>query len=114
MTTQEVLAMLKDHLRNDPDAANTWDVLTALRGPDEENESVKNATTEVIRHKLLGDVGILTGEFQSQRSWTGFHLCPDSPNSAKLRSTIDYYGHFSGHVERAFKVLGLKWSEVNS
>lgn len=35
-------------------ASDLWDVMTALRGPDNEDEDIKRATTEVIRWHLLG------------------------------------------------------------
>ncbi len=92
-----------------------WDILTALRGPDQsafarssdgsrsviDSDTVKDATTAVVRDALgltplRGLVGIVSG-------------C-DAPELAKVRSDIgDNFGHFLAHVRAAFDALDLKW-----
>lgn len=76
MTTKEVLAVVVEHLNNASceDARDLWNVLTALRGPDDGDEKLKWETTAVIRgavgldgsradksHRLAGGAFVLTG-----------------------------------------------------
>lgn len=82
-----------------------WWVLTALRGPDNDNEYQKNATTGVIRHAagLRGGVG------------NGATTNPDSHDALVHRtnsfSPNDY--HFKLHAKKAFETLGLDWDRIN-
>lgn len=79
-----------------------WDVLTALRGPDVQNEEVKRATTGVIRYFLLG--ASVPGCTTSN---------PDAPELAAVRRKL-VDSHFTGHARKAFRVLGLKWRSCNA
>lgn len=83
-----------------------WDILTALRGPDntvmESYSAIKAATTAVIRWHVFG--WNVAGNTQ-----------PDSAVSVAVRKTIcvDRENHFGLHAYNAFKALGLKWDELN-
>jgi hypothetical protein len=98
-------------------AKSLWDILTALRGPDNSDQtfSTKVATTCVIRSKSLPKT------FNSHSTITKNSFISaiaisnnDSPRSLKSRSEFMYpYGHFLSHAKNAFKALGLKWDEVN-
>lgn len=90
-----------------------WDVLTALRGPDNEDKNIKRATTQVLRWKLLGkdpNMNIFSGSF----------VGPDDEGSRRLRIFLSgpsgaiELSHFRVHAKRAFAALGLKWGEVNT
>lgn len=113
MKTEE-LGLILTHMPKD-EAEQLWDVLTALRGPDNEDGDVKLATTEVIRWHFLGKAPDMT-------SFSGSFIAPDSIGSMHMRVYLEankWYatpsnGHFLGHAMRAFKALGLKWDEVNA
>ncbi|MFI5355197.1 MAG: hypothetical protein ACHQX0_06260 [Desulfobaccales bacterium] len=101
--------------------AHLWDILSALRGPDDGNEDLKVATTAVIRYTVFGpglrDMGMV--------------CLPDSGASLRTRQSFNEFGqafdkdgqvinpnrfeniHFFGHARRAFKALGLDWDRVN-
>lgn len=79
--------------------APLWDILTALRGPDDGDNNVKAATTGVIRHAVCG------------------YDCPgmvnrDSKYEKHVRESLPD-NHFTRHAVGAFRALGLKWHEVN-
>lgn len=90
-----------------------WNVLTALRGPDNEDEDVKRATTEVIRWHFLGKDPNMDG-------FSGSFVGPDDEGSRRLRVFLSgpsgaiELSHFRGHAKLAFAALGLKWDEVNT
>lgn len=78
-----------------------WDVLTALRGPDDQNFNKKRCTTAVIRKAVFP------------------HNIPamsryDTRASADDRRNIYKYGdHFISHTKSAFLALGLNWNTHN-
>lgn len=86
-------------------AGKLWDVLSALRGPDDEKTRVRGtkfATTAVIRYTmgLKRDAGIPAV------------ICPDKYQWADLRTIhlTDHFGdHFMKHAYKAFEALGLDW-----
>lgn len=83
-----------------------WDVLTALRGPDNEGLDIKSATTAVIR-KAIGldpyDSGV-----------PAYVIDSDSEKNVAVRKNMNvHYTHFCSHAYSAFCALGLKWEEVN-
>jgi hypothetical protein len=90
------------------EARKLWNVLSALRGPDSTDFYLKNCTTEVIRHRLLGKRG---GE-----------LCPSlvSPDDEKKRDRrrdmfqkFSQFDHFQRHARDAFKDMGMEWDKLN-
>lgn len=79
--------------------AALWDVLTALRGPDNDDKDIKRATTEVIRWHFLGkdpNMDVFSGSF----------VGPDDEGSCRLRvflsgpSGATELWHFRGHAKR--------------
>lgn len=92
-------------------AKDVWMVLSALRGPDKNHQSLdtsskKEATTEVIRYCVLPNL--------VSKVW--FNMGPDTPNHASIRKQLDTSSgddHFNNHVYLAFLALELKWSEKN-
>jgi hypothetical protein len=92
-----------------PEQHKLWDVLTALRGPDspENRNSVKSATTEVIRLHAFPNAAAynaLYGDFSA-----------DSELRVERRAKMPSVGgHFYGHAKEAFKALGLVWNRLNA
>lgn len=97
---QAELKRLVDFMKVDDRASSAlWVVLSALRGPDSANGSVKVATTGVIRDAIGLELYGLT-------------INPDSPALAKLREghpELHPLSHFGQHCRSAFKVLDLPW-----
>lgn len=83
-----------------------WHILTALRGPDEENSYMeKESTTAIIRYTVFGKTSRI-------RSWADVES--DNQKSADFRIQNQFKSyHFRNHAEEAFKTLNLKWDEVN-
>jgi hypothetical protein len=83
-----------------------WDILSALRGPDDEErrpKDTKAATTGIIRYMVFRDdasFGVIT-----------FRDC--AAYAAIRRRLPRAHDHFSNHARHAFEVLGLKWRSVN-
>lgn len=80
-----------------------WDVLTALRGPDNVSHEAKNSTTVHIRQRALP---------VTARSYfaNGAQMQPESLNTGRLPEFGDGVeaansSHFSQHVMRAWFVL---------
>jgi hypothetical protein len=76
-----------------------WFVLSALRGPDSDDEDVKDATANIIRYKLFGRTVIPDTTILTSRNFEGAN---------EIRKAIPK-GHFKWHAHKAFDVLGLKW-----
>ena len=88
---------------HDEHSKNLWNVLSALRGPDNMYgvSAGKSCTTGVIRWAA----GITPGP-------TWMVAVPDAQRYANARKTLED-SHFVIHARRAFIALGLKWDEVN-
>lgn len=80
-----------------------WDILSALRGPDDGNSDAKDAATAVIRWYVFKRTDIPGGMIINQ----------DTPEYASYRISSARSYHFSRHVSAAFAALGLKLYEVN-
>ena len=87
---------------NDYNSEQLWWILSALRGPDSGEYSVKYATTAVIRAKM----GILVINPSCDVA------DEDTKENVTIRLTLPN-DHFGGHARQAFKALGLKWDKVN-
>jgi hypothetical protein len=92
---------------------DVWDVLTALRGPDEERAGMcitefKASSTAVVRHALLGEDANQVGYLMM--------VHPDSAEAKKARTAEDppVGGHFRRHINSAFRALKMKWNRVNT
>src|SRR5260370_5257383 len=102
-TMKQVLLVLNrffnDNLVGVKEHEKLWDLFSALRGPDSENENVKLATTAIIRQKAFP--GLSVREIQ-----TG------SDNVAAVKVRLGLAGgawHFPHPAENAFRALGLTW-----
>lgn len=91
---------------NDTEGGKLWSILTALRGPDDGDGSLKKATTAVIRHHIGVHAANLGGAVAN----------PDSETLALFRRNFAFgsYNHFIFHAKLAFIALGLKWGAVNT
>jgi hypothetical protein len=106
-TSTSFLVHMKEYFRDrtisNVHKKRVWNVITALRGPDDENTFLKEATTAVIRHKVMG------GHIP-----VGAIINPDNDVYAKHRRNMDArYDHFSRHVMYAFDALKLDWNGTN-
>lgn len=102
-----IVAAVKKLLADGYKGQDLWNILTALRGPDEvDSLHWKASTTGVIRHTLglkNNDVaGFLSNE--DSLSFVGTRTVDESEHSH----------HFTSHARYAFESLGLNWDEVNS
>lgn len=98
-----ITEVLKHNEAND-EGRHLWDVLTALRGPDNRDEELKAATTEVIRDKAFGR--FVVRHFANVNS--------DTPERMQYREgmhqTKEYNtAHFEHHARAAFLALDLDW-----
>ena len=89
------------------EARDLWDVLTALRGPDDAADyGAKTATTAAVRYEALP----LTAARRSYGpfSWIGYEVrWPDLDAFRKVAAAAVNV-HFKAHLERAARVL---WGE---
>ena len=86
------------------DQKKIWNIITALRGPDEPKEAVvKWATTALIRGRL----GV-----KEVPSWALAQHLADSKKSKNTRAKMAG-SHFRVHIIKAFNALNLEWNEVN-
>ena len=93
-------------------ATYMWDVLSALRGPDVDDQGLKDATTSVIRAAAFPKTSILSTMHGGR---VGASMAPDTDAKANLRAGLatTQINHFMFHANVAFSVLGLKWKEKN-
>lgn len=87
-------------------ASKYADVLSALRGPDNCNQTGKWATTCLIRRAFLGD-----HYYESNQN--GWEII-DQDNKVHLKTRKNLKeSHFSRHAQFAFDALELDWNDVN-
>lgn len=84
-----------------------WDILTALRGPDNNDPLVKAATTEVIRRALGMSISSNLALVSSDLPYKVEH------RKRMVAGTARVTDHFLTHAKSAFAALGLKWDELN-
>lgn len=99
-----------------PESKKLWDVLTALRGPDDSCFNTKDATTAVVRH-TIGLSGRTGSDLNS--TYHGYAVKPDNTQYSHRRKELEsglarlLPGHFRDHILAAFNALDLKWNDVN-
>jgi hypothetical protein len=104
-TKKSILEDLRTFFINNGDDAGAdklWDIISALRGPDDGNHDLKYATTEVIRYHVTG------------KSYYA-NVSADNDGKAKYRDelVINQYDHFIQHAMKAFRSLNLNWRTNN-
>ena len=95
-TVEKMLEVLRTLLNNDfieiEERRNLWNVLTALRGPDDQDDTVKLACVSQIRRAVAG---------QSFADFGAYHRF-DSEEDANIRSKMET-SHFKLHMHAAFE-----------
>ena len=112
--TREILSLIEDelikeHKRSGDDyeyragvGSELWNILSALRGPDDEDERQKEHTVE-IRRLAFPRLAAFLDEQVTSSAYVGngptFHPIPELKTDLSL-------GHFGVHVYMAYEVLG--------
>lgn len=95
-------------VKNDDTAAELWDVLSALRGPDDMKEyKLKAAGTVPIRRAAfpLTTEAVATSGFTNRADFTvSTYQRPEDNNNG----TWSFDTHVVSHIKRAADALGLK------
>lgn len=91
------------------DKKEVWDILSALRGPDDDDLEKKLATTAILRAKV----------FPNGREWLETHVADIMDDcrgfvSRRLSLPKTELEHFVEHARMAFRALGLKWDKENT
>jgi hypothetical protein len=106
-TLRGALDQIQSMLSGRSYSEDLWNVLTALRGPDSRDRSVKYATTTIIR----------SAAFPKQPCSALSVYGTDSKKLARRRAGVWRDGidtnHFREHTEDAFDALGLDLYEMN-
>jgi len=111
MRTPKTLRGALDHIQHlltkQPYSADLWDILSAIRGPDSRNKTLKHATTTVIRSVAFPSRPCEERSFYSD----------DSEKKSEIRKRLfknkEDFNHFRQHCEAAFDALDLKLFEEN-
>jgi hypothetical protein len=110
-SAKEMLKILRDFMKSGAnyteEQRKVWDVITALRGPDESIKRYhdKAASTTVLRYALLGD---------STAAFGYADIYSDHNERAKHRQQMETVDdHFGHHIRLGFKGLGLDWECAN-
>lgn len=105
-TVENMLEVLRTFFNDDfidiEERKKLWNVLTALRGPDNGDHAEKLACVSQIRRAVAG---------QSFADFGAYHRF-DGQEDAKIRSKMKNC-HFKLHMQAAFEALGLHWYDVN-
>lgn len=99
-TLRQMLAII-DGFFVTQDGEELAQVLSATRGPDDDNADKKDVTTAIIRRKA----------FPKNGDYLGVTLTDFGDNHV-VRKQLSH-DHFGNHARRAFEALGLKWDKVN-
>ncbi len=104
-TAKEMLALLDNFpasIGDNPDHANLpgsesrklWAILTALRGPDDDDEVVKSRTTSIIRARVLPHLSRAAGAF--------VNMSDPLPNPSDVNTPST---HFNNHIGTALSAI---------
>ena len=107
-TTRGMLDLIDKFLaRCDEESGKLWDVLSALRGPDDKDEALKKHSTMLIRQAAFPKLQKAV-EMESSSMWQ----CGPSGRTPGMDGFLPYkttgcQGHFRVHANGAARVLGL-------
>jgi hypothetical protein len=108
ITSDQMLKLLYEFFNREDgshdDRLKLWAILTAFRGPDNGDETLKEATTSLIRERVIG--------FKGMKQLNCSHSTGDNAKLAELRSLMSF-SHFERHARHAFDRLGLLWYVSN-
>ena len=111
---KKLLNQIDTYLSTDERAAELWDILTALRGPDPDHwDKDKTATTAVIRYTALPKTAATADPSWPYASRISAEVYQGYTKSSVEQRKLLPRGHFSVHAHRAFKALGLDWDKEN-
>jgi hypothetical protein len=108
--TRQVLDIIEDHLlsANIIEREELWNILTALRGPDEEEmQPQKEYTTAVIRSAAFPRLARSKGLVATRFAAPGSTLGPLRTRPCDCGCGSSNLGHFDDHIRRAAYALGL-------
>src|SRR5271170_6672284 len=95
----------------DEEREKLWDILTALRGPDNGEQALKVATTGLIRAATLGYIaGQRLQEFATTVTFAD-NIQHMQIRESQRRDSDNF--HFLAHARGAFRALGLRWNDDN-
>lgn len=110
-SAREMLDAIDSFLVEAPveEARSLWDVLTALRGPDNGNDAVKDETTLPIRRTAFPKMAAMSREAgDANRTGAIFFPYYSSPTGfSDVVRTSRPDGHFFYHTVQAARALGL-------
>jgi hypothetical protein len=105
-TAEKMLEVLRTFFNDDfidfEERRKLWNVLTALRGPDNQDRESKLACVSLIRRAVAG---------QSFVDFGGYNRF-DSEEDVEIRRRMPE-SHFQQHMRWAFAALDLYWHKVN-
>jgi hypothetical protein len=105
-TTEKMLEVLRTFFNDDfidfEERKKLWNILTALRGPDNQDRESKLACVSLIRRAAVG---------QSFVDFGGYNRF-DSEEDVEIRRRMPE-SHFQQHMRWAFAALDLYWHKVN-
>lgn len=108
-----------DRAENVTESRKLWSMLTALRGPDNGHDDLKEATTIPFRTAFFKEAaksaGMQTGALVKSHS-----LNRERAKNFRLNLYTKASGikdnkeiHFINHARLAFNAIGLKWEDIN-
>lgn len=118
---RDILNKIDDTLsKNDQSSNQLWDVLTSLRGPDNEDSYLKAATTLLVRSAAFPKTASVAfvNDTDGIAGVHGALYGTDNDYNTRLRRAsqqcVSEHLHFYHHVHTAFIALSLLWEENNN
>jgi len=94
-------------LRGGPVAEAYWNIMSALRGPDGQNNTVKQkAYTVKVRRRAFPKLARVRRH--NVPADMDYHYCEAPGKIGELDRDIDCSNHFRSHIKSAFKGLGIQ------
>lgn len=94
-----------------PDGSKLWDVLSALRGPDNENREAKNETVRIRRAAF----GVTPPSGVDFYDWgRGWAITGEPPRPTTKALELATGWHFTSHICAARRALGLEHLEYHN
>ena len=111
-TTKFVLDLIDRTLagKDQESARELWDVLTAMRGPDDDNNTAKMVYTVPIRSAAFPKTAARYLKNEGRVAGSRAIMAVDAADPAAYKSWhrgVVTQGHYREHIEKAREVLGL-------
>lgn len=105
MTLRQILDLIDTQLAKEDDTSRQlWNVLTALRGPDDANEALKVAKTVPIRRAAFPKSAAIAGTYGHVNG--AFFGRPEN-KEVDSNTNLFYTSHFISHIRNAAEALGI-------